>query len=738
MGNVPSGACRTLHDRSASWSVAGSNFAEFRAVPEAQSCNLPKSDPRVGGFRLESPKSDRLPGLLILLLAWMLNACSGGSNSTSSVGTSPPPVQPTGDSGCNGSCATASSFLTQADVQTVIAQAVDEAQAQGKPAVIAVVDRVGNVLGVYKMAGAPDTVRIQGDRPVTGGLEGLDVPPELGAISKAITAVYFSSEGNAFTSRTAGQIAQEHFEPGDATAPAGPLFGVQISNLPCSDINTRFTSGVGPGTHRSPLGLSPDPGSIPLYKAGVPVGAVGVSGAKPVYTLDPNAEDRDVDLDEVIAVAGSYNFAAPTDRRADHITAGGLVLQYANTEFSNLAKNPASAPPFSSLGAAAGALIAVPGYADAVALAGTAFGQPASGIRADTTLWPGLDAFVVVDANNVNRFPPRDGSDGTNALKASEVQTIIGEALKVAHRTRAQVRMPLGSSAGETIVISDTNGVVLGIGRTRDGLVDAIDVTTQKARTAAFFSGNYAASDIASAAAARYLKASVNVAAGKVDLSTIAQSTPGSYVPLLRAFVGNPTALADGAIAYSERAIGLLGQPLYPSGVPGAPNGPLSLPFANWSAFKTGLELDLSYNQIALALAYVLNQKGLALTLDGAPLAPAPSAGTPKPLPDVSVGCTGIARLPNGIQLFPGSVPIYRGTTLVGGIGASGDGSDQSDLVAFLGLANGAAALGGNLGNAPSGMRADTLSPQSSRLLYVQCPQAPFLDTNDANVCAGK
>jgi hypothetical protein len=218
----------------------------------------------------------------------------------------------------------------------------------------------------------------------------------------------------------------------------------------------------------------------------------------------------------------------------------------------------------------------------------------------------------------------------------------------------------------------------------------------------------------------------------------VAQSTPGDYIAALRSFVGNPTALADGAIAYSERAVGLLGQPLYPSGVPGAPNGPLSLPFAQWSAFKTGLELDLSYNQIALALAYVLNQKGLALTLDGAALAPAPSVATPAPLPDVSVGCTGIARLPNGIQLFPGSVPIYRGNTLVGGIGASGDGSDQSDLVAFLGLSNGAAVLNNGLGQAPAGIRADTLSPIAARLLYVQCPQAPFLDTNDANVCAGK
>jgi uncharacterized protein GlcG (DUF336 family) len=668
--------------------------------------------------------------------ALTLAACSGGSNSTSTTGTSPPPPQSTPDSGCSGFCANADSFLTAQDVQKIIAQAVNEAQAQGKPSVIAVVDRVGNVLGVYRMAGAPPTVRITDPRPVTGGLLGLDVPPELAAISKAITSVYFSSEGNAFTSRTAGQIAQEHFNQGDATAPAGPLFGVQISNLPCSDINTRFTGGLSPGTHRAPLGLSPDPGGISLYKAGVPVGGVGVSGAKGTYTLDLNAEVREKDLDEDIAVAATFGFAGPADRRADVITAGGLTLQYANTEFSELAKDPATAPPFAALTAASGAVVAVPGYADAIIQRGTAFGQPESGIRADTTEWPGLDAFVVVDANNVNRFPPRDGTDGAGALTANEVRTILGEGLKVAHRTRAQVRRPLGSPAGETVVISDTNGVVLGIARTRDALVDAIDVTTQKARSAAFFSGAYAAGDIQSAGIASFFKADVDVDNLTVTLTTTSQSNPADYVPKFRDFVGSPTALADGAIAYSDRAVGLLSQPLYPSGLPGAPNGPLALPIDQWSPFKTGLELDLTYNQIALSIAYILNQDGFALNIDGTTI-PAPSAADPVPLGDVRVGCTDIARLPSGFSIFPGSVPIYRGNQLVGGIGASGDGSDQSDLVAFLALSNGAAVLNSGLNQAPNDIRADTLAPIGARLLYVQCPQAPFIDTSAANACGG-
>jgi uncharacterized protein GlcG (DUF336 family) len=668
-----------------------------------------------------------------------LTACGGGSNSMSSTGTSPPPDTGTSDSGCNGSCGNAASFLSEGDVQKVIAQAVAEARAQSKPSVIVVVDRVGNVLAAYRMAGAPLTVRIGTNRGVTGGLEGLNVPAEFGAIAKALTAVYFSSEGNAFTSRTAGQIAQEHFNPGDKTSPSGPLFGVQFSQLPCSDISARFSgNGTNAGPHRSPIGLSPDPGGIPLYKAGVPVGAVAVSGADDNYGLDDNAFDRDHNLDEIVALAGTFGFAAPSDRRADTITAGGLTLRFTDVEFSDLARDPSSAPPYSALGPADGGLQAVPGYANAVVLPGLALGTIASGIRPDTTDYPGLDAFVLDNGSGTNRFPPKDGTDGSAALKESEVRTIVQEALKVAAHTRAQVRKPLGSRAGETVVISDTNGVVLAMARSRDALVDAVDVTTQKARSAAFFSGTFTAGDIQSAAPAKYLKAVVDQPGGKVDLTVTGQSTPGSYVPRLRTFLNLPNAWADGQIAFSQRSIGNISRPYYPDGVPGMPPGPLSLPYDQWSPFQDGLELDLVYNGIANHVAYYLNQRGFALTLDGTQIAPAPSAANPTPVPDVPRNCTGISRLPNGITLFGGAFPIYRGNTVIGGVAASGDGTDQSDLVAFLGLYNAAQILNNGVGHAPTSIRADRLTPQGARISYVGCPQSPFTDSNAQDVCEGK
>ena len=672
--------------------------------------------------------------LLAMAATLTLAACGGGSNSGNPVGTSPPPPQPTPDSGCNGSCATAQSLLSTSDVQTIIAQAASEAQAQGKPAIIAVVDRVGNVLGVYKMNGALPLTTITSQRGVVGGLENLQVPSELAAIAKAVTGAYLSSEGNAFSSRTASQIVEEHFNPGDTGTPAGPLFGVQFSQLPCSDLSQRFATGagVGAGPHRSPLGLSADPGGFPLYKGGTPVGGVGVA-ADGIYGLDAIVEDKDRNLDEFIATAGTFGFGAPTDRRADTITAGGITLRFSDVGFADLATSPASAPPFSTL---TGALLKVPGYSDGAILAGTAFGQTGSGIRADTALYPGIDAFVLDDGNGNNRYPPIAGTDGANALTATEAQTLIQQALIVANRARAQIRNPLGSQARVSVSVVDTNGVVLALARTRDAPVFGTDVSLQKARTAAFNSGAFAANDLATAtaptalmttAAADYLADTVT--GNTVAFTTISVSKLSDYVVRVRSFLGLPNALGDGAIAFTDRAGGNMARPYYPDGVDGNPPGPFSFPLAQWSPFQVGQQLDLVYNRLAVHVAFYLQQVGATVSLNGTTL---PALG------DVAQNCTGIQRLPNGIQIFPGSVPIYRGSVLVGGIGVSGDGVDQDDMVSFLGLYNAGVALGGKISNAPPAMRADQLAPQGSHLRYVQCPQAPFLDTNDANVCEGK
>lgn len=671
----------------------------------------------------------------LILGCALLSGCSGGDSTAPTQGTD------TSGDDCSGSCAGTTSSLTIADVQLVLAQGIAEARAQNVDATIAVVDRVGNVLAVYRM-GTPSTrvvtITTQAAPVIAGGLEGIRLPvaaapvnlDQQAAIAKAITGAYLSSEGNAFSSRTASQIVQEHFNPGEDFQPAGPLFGVQFSQLACSDF-TRAFDGVGPsvGPQRSPLGLSADPGGFPLYRNGTVIGGVGVI-ADGVYGLDRNVADRDIDVDEAVAYAATFGFAAPVDRRADRIAADGKTLRFSDVEFGQLLSTPASAPSFATLAASIGSLIAVNGYFDGVIRAGTSFGQPASGIRPDADVnFPGQDAFVFVDPANALRFAPRAGTDGVQlgsaALAQSEVRQILESALDVANRARAQIRRPLGSQARVTITVVDTQGEILGVVRTRDAPVFGADVSVQKARTATFFSSANAGAFLVALPDAKYL--TTTDAAVGVSRSV----TLGNYVSALRSFLGDNNALADGRIAFTDRAGGNLSRPFYPDGINNEAAGPLSKPAGEWSVFSTGLQLDISMNAI---LQHVLFVAG-ALATDVAPGCAGVNlandlSGTAQTLTDLRIG--------NGLQIFPGSAPVYRGDILIGGIGVSGDGVDQDDMVAFLGLHNAGQSLGGAIGNAPKQRRADTLTPQGIRLRYVQCPQAPFLNSSEDNVCEGK
>ncbi|MCG6889498.1 MAG: heme-binding protein [Gammaproteobacteria bacterium] len=641
---------------------------------------------------------------VIGLLSLLLLSCSSGEQK-SAEGTG------VGAADCAGRCASASTFLSIADVQRIIAQAVNEASARGARATIAVTDRVGNVLGVFRMTGAAPDITIPTPRGVTGGLNGITIIPDtMAAISKAVTGAYLSSEGNAFSTRTASQIVQENFNPGEIGQPAGPLFGVQFSNLACSDLNNRFpANGFGAGPFRSPLGLAADPGGFPLYKQGTPVGGIGVI-ADGVYGLDENVGDRDQDLDELIAMAGSYSFAAPINRR-ERVTLDGKIARFSDIDFDDLVTHPPNAPGYASIIGVSGLLADIPAYFLAAGgiLTGTAFGQSASGIRPDSGNYPGADAFVLVDNTNAVRYPPIAGSDGANALTANEARQLVRSALVVAKRARAQIRLPLSSPAQVSVSIVDTNGVVLAQARTRDAPIFGTDVSLQKARTATFFSSANAAAALIGAPSVTYLDA-----AG----TTI---TIGDYVTAARSFLGSPTALADGAFAFADRSGGNLSRPFFPDGLNGNVNGPFSKPYSAWSPFSTGLQLDLAFNQL---VGHVVHVRG-----GGA---------------DPDQNCTGnfggpgtIGQLANGLQIFPGSVPIYRGNTLVGGIGVSGDGVDQDDMIAFLGLHEAGQVLG-TINNAPPGMRADQLQPQGTRLRFVQCPQSPYLNSSAAQVCDGK
>jgi uncharacterized protein GlcG (DUF336 family) len=168
------------------------------------------------------------------------------------------------------------SSMAAEDIQKILDQA--ESQARKEPSLlrvsadgkkqptrmhIVVVDRGGRVVGQRSM---PDAW--------------------LGSIAiaraKAFTALAFSSDENALTTRSLHPLTQ----------PGGPLWNIGNSN-------------------GADGGLIEFPGGMPLYKDGKLIGGIGVSG-------------DGVEEDENVAEAGTKGFDAPKAIRVDTVTSNGV------------------------------------------------------------------------------------------------------------------------------------------------------------------------------------------------------------------------------------------------------------------------------------------------------------------------------------------------------------------------------------------------------------------------------
>ena len=600
-----------------------------------------------------------LHGMIILILA--LAGCGGGGGGGGGGD----------DGGCAGNCAFQS--LTVDEVSGIISRAVSHSASHGVNATIAIVDRVGNVLALYQMPGAATFTRFDGLTGARGGLEGVNIPATLAVISKAGTGAYLSSQGNAFSTRTASQIVQENFNPGELRQPGGPLFGVQFSQLLCGDLLGRNIGSGRRGPKPLPLGLSADPGGIPLYKGGDIVGGIGVE-IDGIYRLDRVITDYDSDVEELVATGAASGFDAPVARRADNIVAGGKSLRYVDSEEAD------SGDPVAPLNVTH--LVAVPPLYDGALHAGVQYGTAESGV------------FVNGTIASLTTVSLRSGvAQGGMELRSGEVQAILDAAMATAGRARAAIRTPLDSPAAVSVFVVDVNGTPIGFAGTPDAPIFGIDVSLQKARTAAFFSGK----------SGLYLSS-----AGL-----------GRYVTATTALVGDKL---SGNTAWTARSVGNIARPFFPDGINENGSGPLSRSAGEWSPFNTGLQLDL-----------VLARLGASL-------------GASSPFLSCNTGEVG-RRVPNGIQIFPGAVPLYREGTLVGAVGVSGDGVDQDDLVAFYAASRagldfvGRTTIGDSiLGfHAPHAIRIDrnVTTFADVRLRYVNCPEAPFIGSSDQNVCEG-
>ncbi len=504
--------------------------------------------------------------------------------------------------------------LTLEDVQKILAQAVAVAREKSPHSVIAIVDREAFVLGVWDVAG--------GTPPTAGILSG--------AVSRAGTAALLSSNENAFSSRTAGWIIQQHFPPAVHNTPPGPLVGVGFSNLFYSDVN-RFkqipagfsgsapiSSTMSPGVRGNRVdftSLNDSPGGVPLYKNGQLVGGIGVTG-------DGSPTDLSVasaiiqgqvqknytpsfkfgkDTDELIALAAQTGYRPSRDILATEVIAGGVRFAYAGMR-------PEDFPNVDQVAPLGGTGKAVAGY------------EPQES--------PELYPYEHATLNGVEgeiRFPiradPTPGKIGSAPrLTATEVRQILGAAAERAASTRAAIRLPLGTSSKNFITVvgnphkAGEPPPILGIFRTKEATMFSWDVSAQKARTAVFFSNSQ--------------------------------------------------------LAQSCRTVNFLAQRFFPPGLDGRPIGP-------YFGFQESVTLRTN-----------------------------PKTHTFPANPN----------LPNGVTIFPGGVPLYRNGQLIGGIGVSGDGVDQDDLIAAAGAA---------LFPPPVAIRADQYTYKGARLPFVKFPRDP-------------
>ena len=380
-------------------------------------------------------------GLVIGLCA-ALAACGGGSGTGTGGGTTPPPPPPP-----------PTESLNQADVQMLVESAATAAQSNAMA--IAVVDRLGRILAVYKQPGAPATLP---------GNFGAPVPPDELAVSLARTGAFFSNDQAPLSSRTVRFISGIHFPPGVMNTGSAALYGIENTNRGCNlaaglsaTVPPATTiggtvPGYGVTTGKADLNdtqpTAVNPGGVPIFKNGQEVGGIGVALA-------------DLNLAEYVA------FAA-----AGMIAASG----------PNPATDGVGFPAFPSPG-----IVTING----ITLPFVNQTTPPSGVTPGTfnmaffTMGPVASPGVPPEGDLI---PETNGPLG--GLTAADVAQLINNAVATANQTRAQIRLPIGERAKMMIAVSDLDGTLIGLFRMRDATIFSIDVAATKARNVIYFSGS--------------------------------------------------------------------------------------------------------------------------------------------------------------------------------------------------------------------------------------------------------
>ena len=367
---------------------------------------------------------------IALALAMMILGCGGGSSAPVT-----PPVA-------------AVQALQVTDVQNIVQAAVSSVNVD---MAVAIVDRAGFVLGVFRTQNAPATA--------AGNFGQLQSSNDV-AVALARTGAFFSNDQAPLSSRTVRFISGIHFPPGVMNQPPADLYGIENTNRGCTLVNDpTFQSkippslalgggfGLGVLTGKADINDSDattvNPAGVPIYYKNVVVGGIGV------VTTSNN-----LNVAEYAAFAGATTArSGPTDTFGPTPAVPGVVF----------------------IGG-----IALPFVDQTTRPAGFSAGPVA-----------GTGSYLVAPTNSQGQPPEGDlilpTAGPLGGLSAADVTQILNNAEVTANTTRAAIRLPVGSKAKMVIAVADLDGTIVGLRRMQDSTVFSIDVAATKARNMVYF-----------------------------------------------------------------------------------------------------------------------------------------------------------------------------------------------------------------------------------------------------------
>ncbi len=606
--------------------------------------------------------------------------------------------------------------ITADEVNTLLQRAA--AATQRDDAIVAILDRGGNLLGV-RVEGNVDPA-IRGDpAKLTFAIDG--------AMAEARTAAFFANNTAPLTSRTIRFISQTtitqrevesnpsipdpnstvrgpgfvapiglggHFPPNIPFTPQVDLFSIEGTNrdtLTAADgtplpFGTRFNvnplfipagktltpplsygaiTGLQPNAQ--PRGIGTLPGGVPIFKNGTLVGGIGVFFPGKTGFADEENSSLNVNFDPT-----KPDLALQAEFIAFAATGGSSGAGYRVGALGGVAAPAGFDIPFGRIDLVGvtldtigpGGLQGPENLVNASQSFGVGLGDPNSG---------GPNQRVTPAAN-----PPNNTLDGMTApdgwlvtphagvgISATEVQQIINQGINAANTTRAQIRLPLGERTRMVFAVADSTGAILGLFRMQDATVFSIQVAVAKARNVAYYDDP----------------------AQIVTVDQVATGPPG------------PATLLPPGTSLTNRTFRYLALPFFPEGIDGKPPGPFSILNDPGTDPRTGLNTGAPLP--ASAFTSILGRDAFN---------PNTNFHDPNNLANQS-----------GIVFFPGSSGVYKNVNgqqqIVGGFGVSGDGVDEDDVVTSFGI-NGFAS--------PANIRADQAFVKGVRLPYQKFDRNPL------------